>query len=143
MPALTTLVRTCAALIVVLLPSVADIGAECLAPSTPCEELKRVQIVFYGEVLGIEAPDNGVPQRIRFRIARAFKGVKTGPWSGAFSWGPEDYPFSPDERVVVYATRRADGEWSTICGRTGAYDYTESALAEELAQLKTCRSTGK
>ncbi len=34
--------------------------------------------------------------------SRVFKGMKTGPWSGAFAFGPEGYRFRPGQRVVVY-----------------------------------------
>jgi hypothetical protein len=138
MRASTTGVRTCAALSVMLVLSASGIGAECLQRSPPCEELKSAQLVFYGEVLGVEGPDTGVPQRIRFRISRVIKGVKTGAWSGAFAFGPEDYRFRPGERVVVYASLRAD-EWSTACTRTRAFAPGDKALLEsEIAQLKVC-----
>jgi hypothetical protein len=133
-----TIARTCVALALGLLPRTVLLRAECLYPPPPCEELKTAQVVFYGEVLDVVGPDTGVPQKVRFSITRVFKGVKTGPWSGAFAFGPEDYGFRPGQRVVVYAILRGE-EWSTACTRTRAFAPGDKALLESaMAQLKVC-----
>ena len=141
---ITVIMRTCAALGVVVTLDIMGVHAECLYPPPPCSELSSAQVVFSGEVLGVTDVQNSGLQQVRLRVLRAVKGVRPGVWSGAFSIAAEEHHFAVGSRVLVYGTQRQAHTWSTACGRTRAFDSSELALlTEELSQLKTCRSTAK
>jgi hypothetical protein len=108
----------------------------CLTPEVP-DGFRAARAVFVGEVVEIVAPRTDNPKapladqlyRIRFKVERAWKGVKSAEIivvsdqgrAGCFSWGP----FLEGEKYLVYGERRV---------RSGAH-------SRNLAVLFSCNRT--
>lgn len=72
-------------------------------------ELATATIVFEGDVLDLALEQrSGVPavQQVQFKVLRAFKGVKIGRWSGAFSFGGNGLPATSTHDRLRDRTRR-------------------------------------
>ncbi|NNF00963.1 MAG: hypothetical protein HKN25_18245 [Pyrinomonadaceae bacterium] len=127
------------------------------APSTPCENYQRSEVVFTGKVVKTESFLNrknvGTPEnpRIRFsckfretalEVVRNFKGAKKGEIIKVYSGcggGDCGYPFKTDETYVVFSSMMKPptmyGQpnvqkllWTSICSGTTKTEKAEEAL---------------
>jgi hypothetical protein len=139
--------------IAVVLPG-ARVKAECIVPPPPCIALERSSHVFIADAIEASSEFKVVeprgsallPQRVRFRIVEAFKGVVKGQTqvdsntdSAAIG---ESVLFRSGTRYVVYAAAGSNGVWATACSRTWAVDMTSSKQREllnaEIIELRKC-----
>jgi hypothetical protein len=94
--------------------------AECPGLGTICTSFDQAAAVFLADVESVGAPAPRPSVEVVFRILEVFKGTPT-PTMQLF-WSVESYRFEPGQRVLVYATRDADGRWSSTCTRTRLLD---------------------
>jgi hypothetical protein len=114
---------------------------KCPVPSTPCDAMRKADLVFYGEVLSATPRQHG-NQSVTFRVLRPFKGVGEGRFAGAFRVSADGLHFVAGDRRVVYASSLGGRRWSTACARTA---LVLRPAEQEVADLSKCQTgpTGK
>jgi hypothetical protein len=129
--------------------AISNVRAECAAPRTPIEELKRVSAVFSAEVTGTERKKiidsnskdfGGERLFIEMKVNRWWKGdrdkniilLRTSVvyFRDTTRRNGDDFRFTPGESYLVYAFY-ADGEFRTnACTRTRKMSKAEKDIQE-------------
>jgi hypothetical protein len=110
--------------------------AECLIPPPPCEALAAADYVFVADTPWVQWFEAD-PERVGFMIVERFRGVPREHGyieASVFVHNAEAVSFHPDRRYLVYAIKRSDGVWSTVCSRTRTIRPDD----KEVASLRKC-----
>jgi hypothetical protein len=97
--------------------------------STVCERLDYASVVFLADVESVRRMGDSLTASadVQFRVLEVFKGRASSERTFRFGQaGTEDFPFSPGQRVLLYASAR-EGVLDTACTGT---TYASEAEAE-------------
>jgi hypothetical protein len=133
---------------VVALAPVQRLDAECAIPPPPCEALTVSHLVFYGEVQAVRPPPEGragshspLPSA-RFKVLRAFKGVKEGSLHEFRYYAAFGFRFEAKKSYLVYANHGLGDFIVVACTRTEQLAKADDAVRlAEVAELTRCRKT--
>lgn len=116
--------------------------AECSGPAAACEEFRRCDLVFFGEVTDVDwasvkAPD-GPGATVHFLVIEAFKGDLPSDVTITLSNNGEEPRFAFGQRVLVYL-HRAGPNWTAACRRI---HYAADVNDIEMSWLRQLRDHG-
>ena len=98
-------------------------ACDCSWPGSPREELQRKDVVFSGEVTGINR------ERIEFKVEKLWKGRRAGKLSIRYEQSDCTYLFVVGKKYLVYAYGKEILEMD-ICTRTKELDKASDDLKE-------------
>ena len=121
-------VRLVAAALLLFLATSIRLNAACMPAPPTCVGFANADIVFYGEAIArrlySEMREGGpIPEGInavKFKVMRAYKGVKVGEFWGLFYFNSEVAPFATGNQYeyLVFANRSVTGAFHAHCALT-------------------------